>query len=182
MPEPPCKPSSVPRLRAAVANIPLVRALPRASSELDPEARPGRSNRPRLAAGATPPYSLLHRVGFALPRRSPGVRCALTAPFHPCHARHVAPFGGLFSVALSCGLPRPVVNRHPALWCSDFPRRLQPCKPTRSPERLRPRQHNMGCAAWLESLTSAKGTRQRQSGEARASEPGASERAPGPHS
>jgi hypothetical protein len=35
------------------------------------------------------------------------------------------PFGGLLSVALSCGSPRPVVNRHPALWCPDFPRR--PC-------------------------------------------------------
>jgi hypothetical protein len=58
-----------------------------------------------------------------VPRRSPGARCALTAPFHPCHARLAAPFGGLFSVALSCGSPRPVVNRHPALWCSDFPRR-----------------------------------------------------------
>jgi hypothetical protein len=59
-----------------------------------------------------------------VPRRSPGARCALTAPFHPCHARPVArtPFGGLFSVALSCGSPRPVVDRHPALWCPDFPR------------------------------------------------------------
>jgi len=25
----------------------------------------------------------LHEVGFAVPRRSPGGRCALTAPFHP---------------------------------------------------------------------------------------------------
>jgi len=37
-------------------------------------------------AGGLPPYSLLHRVGFAVPPRSPGARCALTAPFHPCHA------------------------------------------------------------------------------------------------
>ena len=70
-----------------------------------------------------PPYSLLHRVGFAVPPPSPGARCALTAPFHPCHARLAAPFGGLLSVALSCGSPRPAVGRHPALWCPDFPRR-----------------------------------------------------------
>ncbi len=63
MPEPPCKPSSVPwPSRAAAANIPLGRALPRASSELNPEARPGQSrsarsrsriNRRRLAAPTT---------------------------------------------------------------------------------------------------------------------------------
>ena len=29
--------------------------------------------------------------------------------------------GGLFSVALSVGLPRPAVSWHPALWCPDFP-------------------------------------------------------------
>src|SRR3546814_16258395 len=26
----------------------------------------------------------------------PGSRCALTAPFHPCHARLATPFGGIF--------------------------------------------------------------------------------------
>ncbi len=36
--------------------------------------------------GETPPYSLLHQVGFAVPPPSPEARCALTAPFHPCHA------------------------------------------------------------------------------------------------
>jgi hypothetical protein len=39
----------------------------------------------RVAAGS-PPYSLLHRVGFTVPPPSPEARCALTAPFHPCHA------------------------------------------------------------------------------------------------
>jgi hypothetical protein len=33
----------------------------------------------------------------------------------------VAPAGGLFSVALSCGSPRLAVNQHPALWSPDFP-------------------------------------------------------------
>src|ERR1700761_6901247 len=46
----------------------------------------------------------------------PEVRCALTAPFHPYHFR-----GGLFSVALSFGSPRPAVDRHLALWSPDFP-------------------------------------------------------------
>ena len=35
----------------------------------------------------TPPYLVLLRVGFSLPALSPGRRCALTAPFHPCHRR-----------------------------------------------------------------------------------------------
>ncbi len=138
MPEPPCKPGSVSAGRPAAANIHLRRALPRASCGLYPEARPGRST-PRVSA-RTPPYLPLHRVGFAVPRRSPGARCALTAPFHPCHARLAAPFGGLFSVALSCGSPRPAVGRHPALRCPDFPRRTR--SPTRSPGRLRRSEDN----------------------------------------
>src|SRR3990172_10722134 len=98
--------------RAAAANIPLVRALPRASSELDPEARPGRSYirslsladnpSPPRGGGGSPPYSLLHRVGFAVPRRLPGVRCALTAPFHPCHALR----GGIGRAVRPLRLPR----------------------------------------------------------------------------
>ncbi len=55
-------------------------------------------------------------------RRCPRVRCALTAPFHPCHACLATPFGGLFSVALSVGSRRPGVTWHPALWSPDFPR------------------------------------------------------------
>ena len=37
-------------------------------------------------AGGLPrdPYSVLLRVGFAVPLLSPGERCALTTPFHPC--------------------------------------------------------------------------------------------------
>jgi len=50
-------------------------------------------------------------VGFAVPPLSPGARCALTAPFHPCPAALRRP-GGLFSVALSLGSPPPVVDRH----------------------------------------------------------------------
>src|SRR6185295_9635846 len=35
----------------------------------------------------TPPYLVLLRVGFSMPVVSPRRRCALTAPFHPCHPR-----------------------------------------------------------------------------------------------
>ena len=37
-----------------------------------------------------------------------------------------SPVGGLLSVALSIGFPRPGVTRHPALRCPDFPRRPKP--------------------------------------------------------
>src|SRR5690606_35461188 len=52
----------------------------------------------------------------------PDSRCALTAPFHPCHALPKEPFGGLLSVALSVGSRRPGVTWHRALWSPDFPR------------------------------------------------------------
>ena len=55
-------------------------------------------------------------------RRWPRTRCALTAPFHPCHASLTGPFGGLLSVALSVGSRRPGVTWHPALRSPDFPR------------------------------------------------------------
>jgi len=78
----------------------------------------------------------------------PGSRCALTAPFHPCHApchpftvsgRHLAGSASTtasswkrqrgdravrryLSVALSVGSRRPGVTWHRALWSPDFPR------------------------------------------------------------
>ena len=67
--------------------------------------------------------------GWGLPSRPShlGRWCALTAPFHPYHARRPrsetapAPFGGLFSVALSLA-SRPVgVTDHPVLRSPDFP-------------------------------------------------------------
>lgn len=82
----------------------------------------------RLAfAAAGRPYSVLLPVGFTLPPLSPGARCALTAPFHPCPRSQA---GGLFSVALSLGSPPPAVSRH------RFP--VEPG--LSSTVRLRPRQ------------------------------------------
>jgi len=57
------------------------------------------------------PYSVLLPVGFAVPLALPQARCALTAPFHPCH-RGLPRSGGLFSVALSLGSPPAAVSRH----------------------------------------------------------------------
>src|SRR5262245_57129985 len=47
--------------------------------------RPTRGHQP--GQPRTPPYLALPRVGFAVPAVSPRRRCALTAPFHPCHPR-----------------------------------------------------------------------------------------------
>lgn len=66
-------------------------------------------------------YLALLPVGFALPLLLPGMRCALTAPFHPYHPEQKASSGGLFSVALSVGLHRPGVTWHCTLWSPDFP-------------------------------------------------------------
>ena len=109
-------------LSAALASdgttIPLGRALRRASRD-QPGRRVGNAPASRLAvAGPAPagrPYSVLLPVGFALPPPSPGARCALTAPFHPCRRIPWSPTrraGGLFSVALSLGSPPPAVSRH----------------------------------------------------------------------
>ena len=51
----------------------------------------------------------------------PGSRCALTAPFHPCHASR-GTVRRYLSVALSVGSRRPGVTWHRALWSPDFPR------------------------------------------------------------
>ena len=73
---------------------------------LDQRCRWPRSTRPVLPAnyGSWFPNKdclRLHAVGFSMPCLSPNKRCALTAPFHPCHALPREPFGGFFSVALS---------------------------------------------------------------------------------
>jgi hypothetical protein len=60
-------------------------------------------------------YLVLLPVGFSLPPPLPAVRCALTAPFHPCRPPGMPRrAGGVFSVALSLGSPPPGVTRHRA--------------------------------------------------------------------
>ncbi len=92
-----------------------------------PEARPDQPPRGTLWI---PRYASL----FAL---APGGACR-AADIAACAVRSYRTFsplpdrfsraGGLFSVALSCGSPRPAVGRRPVLWSSDFP-------PVRPPER-----------------------------------------------
>ena len=88
-----------------MAAIPLGDALPRRSSD-----QPGRSGpkppRPplplRARERARRPYSVLLRVGFAMPPPLPAARCALTAPFHPCLAS-----GDAWRSALCGTFPKP---------------------------------------------------------------------------
>jgi hypothetical protein len=77
-----CKPGSVPALVASRgwwSFIWAVRCRPARATNLGSGVGAGH-------AGGFPrdPYSVLLRVGFALPLLSPGERCALTTPFHPC--------------------------------------------------------------------------------------------------
>lgn len=68
--------------------------------------RPTRTARPETGHR---PYAVLLPAGFAMPRPLPSARWALTPPFHPYRRPEGA--GGLFSVALSLGLPPPGVTR-----------------------------------------------------------------------
>jgi hypothetical protein len=66
-----------------VTAIPLARRLPGASCNL-----PERLGRTDLGLLPRRSYSVLLPVGFAVPFPSPEMRCALTAPFHPCRGRY----------------------------------------------------------------------------------------------
>src|SRR5689334_9807760 len=120
------KPNSV-RLRRlhgdGVTIIPLASPLLARSSDL-PEG---------FRRAVQPSYLVLLRAGFSLPPLLPAARCALTAPFHPYlpsrnrlslprrSPQKRAKAGGMFSVPLSFGSPRPGVTRRTALRSSDFP-------------------------------------------------------------
>ena len=83
------------------------------------------TRRLRTGRPTTPPYLALLRAGFCLPPMLPRARCALTAPFHPYPSTRPCGLaqGGMFSVPLSVGSPRPGVTRRTALRSSDFPPR-----------------------------------------------------------
>ena len=71
--------------------------------------------------GDVPPYLVLLRVGFTMPRPLLGGRCALTAPFHPYPVSGAVCFLWHWpSAGLEPGVPD--VIRHTALQSSDFPR------------------------------------------------------------
>ena len=91
-----------------------------------------RSEPRRIAAHAS--LSILHQVGFTartsrqaagelLPRLS---ILASSGEERAC-PKASPPFTRSISVALSLKSPSPAVNRHPALWCSDFPHATGAC-------------------------------------------------------
>ena len=105
-------------LRAVI--IPLAPSLLAGSSDL-PESPLPRGGWGWRAGPALLSYLVLLRVGFTLPSRSPGTRCALTAPFHP-----YPPEGGRYVFCGTCRESRferdPLAaNQHAALWSPDFP-------------------------------------------------------------
>ena len=87
-------------------------------------AGPARTSRQLRSARKFPPYLVLLRVGFTMPRALQRERCALTAPFHPYLAIRENnqavfslwhwPYPGLETWT-------PDVIRHTALRSSDFP-------------------------------------------------------------
>ena len=109
--QPACKPGSVQRI--APPGRPFIwdacRQTPRA---INPGGNEWTRSAAPLCGLHARPYLILLPVGFALPPLLPEARCALTAPFHP-YPRQAA--GGLFSVALSLGLPPAAVSRHRVL-------------------------------------------------------------------
>ena len=75
-----------------------------------------------IEAGGLFPCSVLHRIGFFVPPRSPSGRWALTPPFHPyltCVRRYF--FCDTFRhPQLSLKMPPAFLGRI-ILWCPDFP-------------------------------------------------------------
>ncbi len=98
-----------PVTRETVMIIPLGQQLPVASSDTTRERRADHS---KMFS-----YLVLLRMGFTKLFRSPGKLVSSYLAFSPLPA--IA--GGIFSVALSLGLPPVAVSDHPVLWSSDFP-------------------------------------------------------------
>ncbi len=75
------------------------------------------------------PFLALHRMGFAKPPSRLDAGGLL-----PRHFTLAPPErGGVFSVALSLGLPPVPIRDHPALRCPDFPQEVAPPATTRLP-------------------------------------------------
>ncbi len=136
-----CKPNSVrrrPALRPGAGEMTIPLGAPSLTRSSDLPGSDNRTGRPNGRSHALP-YLVLLRAGFGLPRLLPAARCALTAPFHPYLQ---STRGGIFSVPLSVGSPRPGITRRTALWSSDFPplegtSHERGCPPRRSSGPLR---------------------------------------------
>jgi len=158
-PEWPCKPSSVPRSfprggehssRALVAQDLVSEQPGKRSTWATPSPAVRRGMLPLLALA---PGGVCRAVQVTLAAvRS--YRTVSPLPREPEGAR-----GGLFSVALSCGSRRLVVNQHPARWSSDFPPVAPSCSDRRSPGPLRQGVHTAS------SVHALAGPRRRATGE-----------------
>ena len=109
------KPDSVPALRRATA-ISLRPASLRGSCS-QPASRPGF----RPESGRAVPARLLGLAPGGVYRAVPVTRNAVSSYLAFSPLPNGEPPGGIFSVALSGGSPRPVVSRHRALRSPDFP-------------------------------------------------------------
>jgi hypothetical protein len=89
--------------------------------------------RTRIRCPKAPDFLTLLQVGFAEPTRSPGSLVVSCTTVSPLPLLPEGTRGGLFSVALSRGLPRVGVTHHLALWSPDLPRRRVQNTSTRSP-------------------------------------------------
>ena len=106
------------RAEARAMAIHLGRPSPGASRD-----RPGRPVRKPTAAVRTAarPYMVLLPEGFAVPCPSPGPRCALTAPFHPCPPAS-RPGRAVCSLwHFPWGRPRRALPGSVLPWSPDFP-------------------------------------------------------------
>jgi len=110
--EPTCKPGSVEDDHSSGTNVAV-----RLKQPTREHVRAARRT-PECACSPIWPCS-----GWGLPCHAllPGVRCALTAPFHPYLYPASRAIGGIFSAALSVGSRPPGVTWHPALRSPDFP-------------------------------------------------------------
>ena len=115
-----CKPGSVLRgLTPGVVTIHLEHLLPGASRN-----QPGWPGRKGLTSRTKSrhPYSVLLPVGFALPPPLPEARCALTAPFHPCHVEARRRRRAVRSLwHFPWGRPRRTLSGTVFPWSPDFP-------------------------------------------------------------
>ena len=103
--------------------IPLGRSLPSASCDRPERRREGSPGIFGSLRDACRSYLVLLPVGFSLPPPLPAARCALTAPFHPCHPPGRTREGPAvyFLWHFPWGRPRRALPGTVPPWSPDFP-------------------------------------------------------------
>jgi len=139
-----CRPGSVPGRLATHRSATIHLGPPLPTTSCGPPAHSG--GHPSSVRCST-----LLRAGFTEPIRSPGslvVSCTTVSPLPKATAS-----GGLFSVALSRGLPRVGVAHRPALRSPDLPRHLvipaHTCQVPRPPDQPLRAGHRRARVTWL---------------------------------